>query len=256
MSRTTHVSVRVAAALVVACSTLVAHADTKVEPLSIDQAIGAQSFQAQGVVTSISPDSEWVLSTVCDPQRINVNDGAQGMVATQDAAAYSMGCDLWLYSLTGGKQRQLTRDAGNNWSPSWSPDGQMIAFHSDRDGKAGVWLWDRALDSFRKVTDEPTRHMMGFTRPNVSRWHCPSRCENRRDVAAHRRGQDVQQRVRALRVYARGTPIAARRTEQQSGSGPVDLRSGHETDATRVDDQSGIREPGVRRDATGRVSQS
>jgi hypothetical protein len=39
----------------------------------------------------------------------------------------------------GSSQRQITRGPGNNWLPAWSPDGQQIAYLSDRDGNTEVY---------------------------------------------------------------------------------------------------------------------
>jgi TolB protein len=36
--------------------------------------------------------------------------------------------------------RQLTDDAGRDFSPAWSPDGRNIAFFSNRDGRDRVWV--------------------------------------------------------------------------------------------------------------------
>jgi TolB protein len=34
----------------------------------------------------------------------------------------------------------LTRDAGSNESPSWSPDGSMIVFSSTREGRSRIYV--------------------------------------------------------------------------------------------------------------------
>jgi TolB protein len=35
---------------------------------------------------------------------------------------------------------QLTRDSGDNESPSWSPDGSLIAFSSTREGPSRIYV--------------------------------------------------------------------------------------------------------------------
>lgn len=41
--------------------------------------------------------------------------------------------NLWLLDLATGKQQALTAGQGGDFRPAWSPDGQWIAFSSDRD---------------------------------------------------------------------------------------------------------------------------
>lgn len=43
--------------------------------------------------------------------------------------------DIWILDLDSGKSRNLTEGSGGNFRPSWSPDGQWIAFSSDRNTK-------------------------------------------------------------------------------------------------------------------------
>ena len=50
-----------------------------------------------------------------------------------NAEIYSMDTD-------GGGQTRLTEDAGEDYSPAWSPDGQRLAFVSTRDGNAEIYV--------------------------------------------------------------------------------------------------------------------
>jgi len=42
--------------------------------------------------------------------------------------------DLWLVPFQGGSAKRLTATESKEWGPTWSPDGKLIAFNSDRDG--------------------------------------------------------------------------------------------------------------------------
>jgi TolB protein len=48
--------------------------------------------------------------------------------------------DIFVTGFDGRPPTQLTRDAGNNESPSWSPDGSMIVFSSTREGRSRIYV--------------------------------------------------------------------------------------------------------------------
>ena len=51
---------------------------------------------------------------------------------------YASESDIWLLDVTQPNQpaRNLTNDPAWDYSPSWSPSGQSVAFISERDGDA------------------------------------------------------------------------------------------------------------------------
>jgi TolB protein len=48
--------------------------------------------------------------------------------------------DIFVIGFNGRLSVQLTREAGNNESPSWSPDGSMIVFSSNREGRSRIYV--------------------------------------------------------------------------------------------------------------------
>ena len=55
-------------------------------------------------------------------------------------AAPGAGANLWLKQVGGGPPFQITKEQWSDSSPIWSPDGQQIAFISNRGGQLGVWI--------------------------------------------------------------------------------------------------------------------
>jgi len=48
--------------------------------------------------------------------------------------------DIWLVDLAAGTLSRFTSNPANDWQVAWSPDGQRIAFASDRNGRSTVWI--------------------------------------------------------------------------------------------------------------------
>jgi Tol biopolymer transport system component len=55
----------------------------------------------------------------------------------------------------GSNKRQLTK-VGNNFSPTWSPDGNWLAFSTDRGGRGftEIWIVDKNGNNAQSITDK------------------------------------------------------------------------------------------------------
>lgn len=61
--------------------------------------------------------------------------------------------DIYTMNLSGGEVRRLTTEASYEASPSWSPDGNRIAFVSDRGGRSSLYVMELDGSGVRMVAD-------------------------------------------------------------------------------------------------------
>ena len=73
--------------------------------------------------------------------------------------------DLYLLDIEGGAARSLTSGLAWDIQPRFSPDGQQVAFISDRAGGDNVWVMTLATGALKQITDESFRLM------NSPVWH-------------------------------------------------------------------------------------
>jgi Tol biopolymer transport system component len=64
--------------------------------------------------------------------------------------------DLWLVETASGKTRALTSTPKNESHPRWSPDGQWIAFQSNREGDTQIWMLPFGGGEARHITSLAT----------------------------------------------------------------------------------------------------
>jgi dipeptidyl aminopeptidase/acylaminoacyl peptidase len=104
-----------------------------------------------------SPDGKWLAYVVKDNERTKSVDLSSRVRTGIPVNANA--CDVWISSTETGLPRNLTGSKGENWLPKWSPDGQYLAFLSNRDGsgQAKLWVWDAAKDDLKKVSDVEVR---------------------------------------------------------------------------------------------------
>ena len=66
--------------------------------------------------------------------------------------------EIYVTDVVSGTAKRLTTSAGNDGLPIWSPDGNQIAFVSDRDGSWGVYVMSANGGEAVKVADWGEEH--------------------------------------------------------------------------------------------------
>lgn len=89
---------------------------------------------------NLSPDEKKILFTV---RECNLKDNEYNT-------------DLWLLEIDKGSFLKITQSPKQDHTPRWSPDGKMIAFISNRDGKNQIYLMRTGIGEPWKLTDSPT----------------------------------------------------------------------------------------------------
>jgi TolB protein len=64
--------------------------------------------------------------------------------------------DLYLVGADGSGFVQLTDDEARDRGPRFSPDGERIAFYSNRGGRYSLWLINRDGSGLRRLSERPT----------------------------------------------------------------------------------------------------
>jgi dipeptidyl aminopeptidase/acylaminoacyl peptidase len=139
----------------VACAIFTCHAFSQgaSTPLPIEDVLRAPNLAAYSP-PAFSPDGKLLAYVVTDNARKRKSVGDEEYYRS-GVAWYGVASDIWITDLQSGKHRNITA-GGNNWSPSWSPDGRFLAFLADRSGKselgpARLWIWDRTAGRLRHV---------------------------------------------------------------------------------------------------------
>jgi len=83
---------------------------------------------------------------------------------TGDQIAFVYGRNLWTVPIQGGVAKQLTSHVGSENSPSFSPDGRMIAFSGQYDGNMDVYVISADGGEPKRLTYHPgVDQVLGWT---------------------------------------------------------------------------------------------
>jgi dipeptidyl aminopeptidase/acylaminoacyl peptidase len=141
----------------VASSSAALEQTPRLAPLPPEAALSEKSLGLYSV-ERLSPDARRVAYTVCDPRRVpGEPDPRYQAHSRTGVTGFGVGCDVWVADTGTAESRNLTEGKGSSWAPHWAPDGRSLAFYSDRDGTARLWIWSAASGELRRVSDAIVR---------------------------------------------------------------------------------------------------
>ncbi len=126
-------------------------------PLQIRDLLNLKSLPHSDGFASITPDGRWVAYAVRDARDWPATDTTMAFSVTGVVPMAGRATQVWVADTRSGASRCITNDEGTNWGPAWSPDGTQLAFYSDRDGLARLWLWNRETGALRRASDVVVR---------------------------------------------------------------------------------------------------
>jgi hypothetical protein len=77
--------------------------------------------------------------------------------------------EIFVINIDGTNPRRLTDATGNDLAPRWSPDGQKIDFHSERDGDFDIYTMDPSGLGVRRLTTNTDTDADASWSPNSER---------------------------------------------------------------------------------------
>ncbi len=98
-----------------------------------------------------------------DGQHIAFSSNRAGRISAQAPAT-----DIWVMDADGSDPRNLTDSATNDVCPAWSPDGQYVAFQSDRDGNCEIYVMEADGSDPRNLTNHEGNDFLPAWSPDGS----------------------------------------------------------------------------------------
>ena len=124
----------------------------KLAPLPIEESINALRFGFSPI--SVCPaDERWIVYQLRNVKRPESLVGRYGYSTSTGVPVSQTDGDIWITNLDSGVSRNLTEGKGSNWAAVWSPNGEYLAFYSDRNGQANLWVWERLTGKLRQVSN-------------------------------------------------------------------------------------------------------
>ncbi len=118
-----------------------------------------------GLINVITPADEKQpvtiddIFTLKDIQDVQLSPDGSTIIYVLSSADFNENAynsDIWKLAYSGGEPIQMTTSTKNDYHPRWSPDGKVIAFLSNRDGKNQIYLINPDGGEAIKLTNSTT----------------------------------------------------------------------------------------------------
>src|SRR6201996_2944224 len=117
--------------------------------------IGSMLYAQNTAKRPLRPADIYRLPTLSDPQVSPDGKWVSYTMTTIDSLKDNRNSDVWMVSMDGSQDIQLTSSPDGESRARWSPDGKWLSFMSSRqDGKGSqVWLMDRRGGEGKRLTE-------------------------------------------------------------------------------------------------------
>lgn len=128
----------------------------KLAPLPLEESLNALRFGFSPI--SVCPaDQRWVVYQLRNVKRPESLVGRYGYSTSTGVPVSQTDGDIWITDIDSGVSKNLTEGKGSNWAAVWSPNGEYLAFYSDRSGQSNLWVWERLTGKLRQVSNVAPR---------------------------------------------------------------------------------------------------
>ena len=127
-------------------------AAAKLQPIPVDAVAGWNEI-SPGSQLVMSSNARYVAFVVRNDRRLKKGQGGAAIYDRRGVpVSLDYACDIYVADLLTGSTENITAGVASNWGPNWAPNGKQLAFYSDRDGFARVWLWTPHSRSLRRIS--------------------------------------------------------------------------------------------------------
>jgi dipeptidyl aminopeptidase/acylaminoacyl peptidase len=139
--------------------------NAKLAPIPVETTLRARQLRTDCPI-DLSPDGAFVAYTVRDETRrtTETDDRFRTFSRSGVSSFAGQGNDVYVTDTKTGATQNITGGKGTSWTASWSPDGTTLAFYSDRDGAARIWLWNRITGNLRRASSAVARPLFANER--------------------------------------------------------------------------------------------